>query len=247
MNSGIYPVISGNLSALKRMEVIANNLANINTLGFKKDKVSFESLLSSSTNPPVVPQSTTADPILTREVYSIDYSAGQLNHTGNSLDMAINGDGFFTVSSPEGQAYTRQGHFRLNGAKTLVTSDGYPVLGQNGGEITIRGGKVEIGHKGEIIVDGTTVDTLKIVDFQKPYNLTKTGSTLFVPADPQESPQAATSTVEIQQEYIESSNVDSIGEMVQMLDANRYFDACSKVIQNFDAITGKAANELGRV
>jgi flagellar basal-body rod protein FlgG len=245
MNSGMYSALSGNIAAMKRMDVISNNLANINTPGFKKDMVSFESMLAGNANPPAVPQSTTADPILQKENVYIDYATGPANQTGNVLDLAIDGDGFFTVSTPQGPAYTRQGNFRLTAEGTLVTSDGFPVMGQ-GGEIRIRGTKVEINSKGEISVDGVPSGTIAVVDFPKPYNLTKGGSALFVPADPQAAaPQP--SRGEIRQGHLEASNVDPISEMVQLIETNRYFEACQRVIQGYDNIAGKAANDLGRL
>jgi flagellar basal-body rod protein FlgF len=244
MNSGMYSALSGNLAAMKRMDVISNNLANINTPGFKKDKMTFESLLAGTSNPPAVPQPTTADPILQKENVYIDYAPGPVSQTGNTLDMAIDGDGFFTVSTPQGPAYTRQGNFRLSADGTLVTTDGFPVMGQ-GGEIRIQGSKVAIDAKGEVSVDGGPVGIINLVDFPKPYDLIKSGSALFVPANPQAVPQAAKG--EIRQGHLEGSNVESISEMVQMIETNRYFDACQRAIRSFDDISAKAANDLGRL
>jgi flagellar basal-body rod protein FlgG len=244
MNSGMFAALSGNLAAMRRLDIISNNLANVNTVGFKKDKMSFEGILASTANPPQVPQNTTADPILQKENVYIDYAAGIINQSGNPLDLAIDGDGFFTINTPEGKAYTRQGNFRLAADGTLVTSDGYPVLGQEGA-IRIQGSRIEIDANGEIVVDGTASGKISLVDFEKPYNLTKTGSTLFVPADSQETPKVATS--QIRQGHIEGSNVDSILEMVQMIETNRYFEACSKVIKGFDDMAAKAATELGKI
>jgi len=244
MNSGVYSAISGNLSAMRKLDMISNNLANLNTVGFKKDKMTFEGLLAGSTNPPNVPQGATADPILQRENVYIDYSAGSVIQSSNPLDLAIDGDGFFAVSTPDGTAYTRQGNFRLAADGTLVTSDGYPVMGQEGA-IRIQGGNVEIDSSGAILVDGVANGKISLVDFAKPYNLTRIGSTLFVPAGEQKAMQSASS--HIRQGHVEGSNVDSISEMVQMIETNRYFEACSKVIKGFDDIAAKAANDLGRV
>jgi len=246
MNSGMYSALSGNLTAMRRMEIITNNLANINTLGYKKDKVSFESVLAGSVYPPVVPQSTTADPILQRESITIDYAPGMMNRTGNALDVAIDGDGFFTVAGPEGPAYTRQGSFRMTSDGTLVTVDGFPVIGNDGKNIKVQGGTISIGVKGDVTVDGERVDTLKIVDFPKPYNLRKIGSALFMPEGSKTVPLVATNA-EVRSEYLEASNVDPISEMVQLIDASRYFDSCQRVILAFDGIANKAANELGKL
>ena len=245
MNSGMYAAVSGSLTAMRRLDIISNNLANVNTPGYKKDKMSFEGLLAGTANPPAVPQGKTADPVLQKENIYIDYAAGPTSQSGNPLDLALDGDGFFAVTTPQGTAYTRQGNFRASVDGTLVTVDGYPVQGTGGASIRVQGSQVEINAKGVVTVDGTQAGTISVVDFEKPYTLTKTGNALFVPADSQAPPQA--SNAQVHQGHLEGSNVESITEMVQMIETNRYFEACSKVIQNFDAIANKAANELGRV
>jgi flagellar basal-body rod protein FlgG len=244
MNSGMYSALSGNLAAMKRMDIISNNLANVNTPGFKKDKMAFEGLLSSITTPPMVPPSTTADPILQKDNIFIDYSSGPVAQTGNPFDMAIDGDGFFVVATPDGPAYTRQGNFRLSADGTLVTVDGFPVQGQ-GGAIRVSGSRIEIDSKGVVTVDGTESGTISMVDFPKPYALTKTGSALFVPTDAETIPQPAAGG--LRQSHLEGSNVETITEMVQMIETSRYFDACQRTILSFNDMTSKAANELGRL
>jgi flagellar basal-body rod protein FlgF len=245
MNSGIYPAVSGSLAALSRLDVISNNLANVNTPGYKKDKMSFEGLLAGSVNPPAVPQGKTADPILQKENVYIDYAAGPITQSGNPLDLALDGDGFFAVTTPEGTAYTRQGNFHPAADGTLVTADGYPVQGVGGTAIRIQGSHVEIDAKGAVMVDAAEAGTISVVDFEKPYVLKKIGSALFIPTDPQAAPTATKS--QVLQGHLEGSNVDSISEMVQLIETNRYFEACSKVIKGFDDMAAKAANDLGRV
>ena len=251
MNSGIYPAVSGSLAAMRKMDVISNNLANINTPGYKRDKLTFEGVLAGNVNPPAAPQSMTADPLMQKENIYIDYSSGAISQSGNPLDLALDGDGFIAVTTPEGTAYTRQGNFRTSADGTLVTMDGYPVQGTErdkqgkAAPIKIKGNRVEIDSKGNVIVDSTPAGTISVVDFKKPYTLNKSGASLFVPSDPQATPQPGKALV--RQGFIEGSNVDSIGEMVQMIETNRYFEACSKVIKGFDDIAAKAANELGKV
>lgn len=244
MNSGMYSALSGNLAAMQRMDIISNNLANVNTPGFKKDKMTFEGMLSSVTNPPAVPPSTTADPILQKSNIYIDYASGPVAQTGNPFDMAIDGDGFFTVITPDGPAYTRQGNFRLSADGTLVTADGFPVQGQ-GGPIRISGSRIEIDAKGVITADGTQAGTISMVDFPAPYALTKTGSALFVPMDAESVPQPAKG--ELRQAHLEGSNVETITEMVQMIETSRYFDACQRAILSFNDMTSKAVNDMGRM
>lgn len=244
MNSGLYAALSGGIAAMKRMDIISNNLANVNTPGYKKDQMLFESMLAGNINPPAVPQGSTADPILQKENVYVDYGVGSMAQTGNPLDLAIDGDGFFVVQTPQGQAYTRQGNFRMAVDGTLVTSDGYPVMGQNG-VIRIQGGQVEIDAKGVVTVDGTPSGTIRIVDFPKPYKLTKLSNAQFLPANPQVTPQPATGG--ISQGQLEGSNVETITEMARMIETSRYFEACQRVIKGFDDMTGKAANDLGKM
>jgi len=147
MNSGMYSAVSGNVAAMQRMDVITNNLANINTAGFKKDRMIFDSMLNSAKNMTVAAGTVTDAPVLSGYTIETDYSAGPLKQTGNPLDLSLDGDGFFVVDTPQGKAYTRQGNFHLDGKGQVVTSDGYAVQG-NGGPVTIKGGRLEIDNKG---------------------------------------------------------------------------------------------------
>lgn len=245
MNSGLYAALSGNLAAMRRLDVISNNLANANTAGFKGDRLQFESVLASSKKQAQQPQGTLSDsPVFSNEQFFTDYSQGPMLQTGNTLDVALEGDGFFVVTTPQGRAYTRQGNFHLDSGGRLVTSEGYQV--QGGGPIVINGGQVDIDSKGAILVDGTPVGTLEVVDFQKPYNLQKQGEGLFVPANPQDTPTAVTTTT-VLQGALEGSNVNVVAEMVRLIETTRYFESCQKVVRSYDDITGKAANDLGRI
>jgi len=238
MNSGMYSALSGNLSALRRLDVIANNLANASTAGFKADQIQFESVLAGVKNP------STQDPTLSSERFSTDFSAGGLQKSDNSLDLALDGNGFFVVNTPQGPAYTRQGNFHRSAAGKLVNADGYEVQGQ-GGAISITGGQVEIAANGTVTSDGAASGVLAQVDFPKPYALTKTGGGLFVPADPQATPTPSSAVV--RQGYLENSNVKVIVEMARMIETSRYFESCSKAVKSYDDMANKAANDLGKV
>lgn len=244
MNSGMYSALSGNLMAMKRMDIISNNLANVNTPGYKKERMLFESMLAGSSNPPAVPQGSTADPILLKDDVIIDYAPGTVSQTGNHFDLAIDGDGFFVVSTPDGQAFTRQGNFHLSADGTLVTADGFPVMGQ-GGAIRIQGSSVEIDGQGVVTVDGNPAGTISVMDFPRPYTLNKAAGALFRPSDPKVAPQAAAGA--IRQGHLEGSNVETISEMVQMIETSRYYEACAKVIRGYDDMAAKATTDLGRL
>jgi flagellar basal-body rod protein FlgG len=258
MNSGMYSALSGNLAAMKRLDLIASNLANAATNGFKQDRLAFESVLAGNQNPPAVPSAKTADPVLLQERMLTDYSAGALIQTGNPLDVALQGDGFFAVRTPDGIAYTRQGNFRLSSDGTLVTAHGYPVLSkagdrpEEGQPIVIAsagqagGGKPVVDSQGGITLNGEPVANLALFDFPKPYQLTKVAGTLFM-AKEGVTPQVAGPLTSVAQGSLEQSNVNSIAEMVQMVEASRYFETCQRVVRNFDDMAAKAVNDLARV
>ena len=251
MNSGIYAALSGNINAMKRLDIISNNLANANTPGFKRDRLAFETQLQVASESAVNPSGGgSATPVFSGDRYFTDFAPGPLLQTGNTLDLAIEGDGFFAINTPNGPAYTRQGNFQMDVTGRIVTSDGYPVspevvIPNNATQITVgNDGTVSAYLPGETAP--VTVGTLQVVDFPKPYSLQKMGSALFVPADPQSAPEPATN-VTISQGAIEGANVSTISEMVMLIENSRYFEACTKVVKSFDDMASKAANDLGKV
>lgn len=241
----MYSAVSGNMALMQRMEVIANNLANINTVGFKKDRLIFGTMLDSAKNPTQSAGTVTDSAVLSDGVAETDYSTGPLKQTSNPLDLALDGSGFFVVNTPQGKAYTRQGNFHLDSNGKVVTADGYEVQG-GGGAVTIKGGKVDINGKGEVSVDGQQVATLSLVDFPKPYQLQKIGSAMFVPSDPQATGQTATGT-NVRQGALEDSNVQPLTEMANLIETTRFYESCVKTIQSYDAMANKAVNDLGKV
>ena len=250
MNSGLYAALTGNINAMKRLDVVSNNLANATTAGFKKDRLTFESVLKSANGAAQSPAGGDGIPVFSGDRFYTDFTPGPLQQTGNALDLALEGDGFFAVTTPQGEAYTRQGNFHMDNTGRLMSADGYPlnpeiIIPNNATKITVGSdGTVSAYLPGESTP--TTVGTLQVVDFPKPYALQKIGSALFVPTDPQLKPQPVTETT-ISQGTIEGSNVSVMSEMVQLIEANRYFEACSKVVKSFDDMAAKAANDLGKV
>ena len=178
--------------------------------------------------------------------------------TGNVTDLALLGDGFFVVRTPDGVAYTRQGNFKVTQAGVLVTSDGYPVLSmagdrpEGGQPVTINtdlGGatKFVVDANGNLTFNGETFAQLAIYDFPKPYQLKKLGSALFIPANEEAAARPAPPTTTVAQGSIEKSNVDTVSEMVNMVETSRFFETCQRVIRGFDDMASKAVNELARV
>ena len=225
MISGIYKLIDGSLIHQLRSETISNNLANQNTNAFKKDVISFNQTLTM------------------KYVSEVDFSPGPVRYTGNELDVALEGKGFFNVETPRGIRYTRDGAFSVNAAGMLVTHSGDTVLGQNG-PVKIDGRQVTINSDGQVVVDGTAADTLMLVDFQHPELLGKEGGSVYLHLG-EESEVFTADNVRVKQNYIESSNVNPTEEIIKMMEAFRAFESAQKAIQTIDEITGRIINDQG--
>jgi len=247
MIRGIYTGASGMIAEAMRTDVISNNLANVNTAGFKKEVAvtkDFASMLLSRINDgadaPVI--GSVGLGAMVDEVATI-HTNGAMRNTGNDFDLAIDGKGFFTVETPQGVRYTRNGTFAKNIQGELITQDGYRVLGQDG-PIPIQGNKMLIGDDGGVSVDDNLVGKLRLVEFDNEKQLTKEGSSLFV------LPQgvaAKPATGSVRQGFLEMSNVNVIGEMVNLITNYRTYEVNGKVVQSHDHLLDKAVNEVGRL
>jgi flagellar basal-body rod protein FlgF len=245
MNSGIYTGYSGLRAQSDALEILANNLANLNTTGFKEEKSFFtyinQSLAASQNSGDLnatINQSIQARSFLNNE-------AGSLNATNRNLDIAIAGNGFLAVQTPHGIRYTRNGSLNLNAQSVLTTADGYPVLGANGRAITLGPGKIDIGEEGDVSLDGEKVDRLKIAAFDDVSVLEKEGNSLFISKKGQEAVKS--SDAKIKSGYLEQSNVNPIASIVRMVDIMRHFEAIQKSINLImNDINPKAIDKLGR-
>jgi flagellar basal-body rod protein FlgF len=238
MNSGMYSALSGDVNMMDKLDVVANNLANVNTVGFKKDRLYFSKALDTASQS-LNGGALTDNAIISQTGMFTDYSAGSIQKTDNTFHMALDGDGFFAVKTPQGIAYTRQGNFIRDKNGMLTTIDGYPVQARGGGDISIPAGNVQVDATGKVMVDATAAGSIDVVDFPKPYQLNKINGTMFVPANSQVTPQAATKT-SVMQGYLENSNVNAISEMMQIIDCSRSFESCQRVIKSYDDMSGKA-------
>jgi flagellar basal-body rod protein FlgG len=219
----------------KRYNIIANNLSNLQTTGYKKDVPVFEKVLAERLSSPLAEDS----------VFSATlFQQGDLQSTRNDLDLAIEGEGFFKVKTPAGIRYTRNGSMRLNPDGVLVDSKGQPVLGR-GREITLQGGHITVDKDGTIWTDGKSQEKIDLVSFKDLRGLKKEGGNLFRNEGEQEEIEPTQS--QIHQGILEQSNVNPMEEMVRMIDALRSFESCHKVIQVEDELNGRAVNELARV
>ena len=228
--------VNGLLRQEQRFNLIANNLSNIQTAGFKKDVPVFSKILS---------QSTDRFGGSGNQVSVTLFQQGDLQRTGNELNLAIEGEGFFKVRTPYGVRYTHNGNFALNQAGVLIDGNGFPVMGRRD-EIGLRGGKtIQVQSNGTVQVDGQEVDRISLVTFADLQAIQKEGHTYFRAAEGQEEIEA--SSGQVVQGSLESANVNGTEEMIRLIDAQRSFEACQRVIRAQDELNGKAVNELGRV
>lgn len=246
MSGTIYQAAAGALLQQMRLDMLSNNLANVNTTGFKADLPVFRMESAGTATQSASPSapgrlSPYAPPMEART----DFESGPLARTGNALDVAIVGKGFFEVQAPEGSRFTRKGNFTINEQGALATADGWPVMGQ-GGAITIDGNRVEISDQGEVYVDGEAVDTIRVVDFEEPYDLVKTGDTFFVPAPGVQPQTMEEGESQVAQGFVESSNVNAIRTMTDMIETMRVFESYQRIIRTADDATAKTVNEVGR-
>ena len=219
----------------RRYSVIANNLSNSQTAGFRKDNLVFTKVIDKASNQ--IRGEETGRTL-------ISFQQGELQSTGNPLDVAIDGEGFFKIRTPQGIRYTRAGRFELNKDRTLVNGSGFPVMGR-GGEITLSGKNISIDKEGSVLVDGSTADQLAVVTLPDPNLLKKEGQTLMKLDVPQEEMEEG--EAQVIQGALESSNVNTVEEMMKMLDSLRIYESCMKLIQANDELNAKAVNEIGRV
>jgi len=235
MYKGIYIALSGAILKHKHMDIFAQNIANVNTTGYKKQRISFKDYLV----PSDIPSQAYGEGrvMVTLSGISIDFTQGPLIPTGNPLDFAISGSGFFAL---EGNKYTRNGRFMLDAEGNLITPDGLKVLG-DGGPITLHGSEIEVSDTGEILVDGVSVGRFRIVDFPDRNVLKKVSGGVYYSDAGGEDVNSG-----VRQGYIEGSNVNPVQELIQMIETTREFETYQKMIQAFDEATSKTVNEMGR-
>jgi flagellar basal-body rod protein FlgG len=241
-----------------QMDVLSNNLANVNTTGFKRSRAVFEDLLyqnirqpgaqsSQQTNMPTGLQiGTGVRPVATSRVHT----QGNLQQTGNNLDMAINGAGFFQVQMPDGTSgYTRDGSFRVDAQGQLVTSNGFPVspaitIPPNAQSITIgQDGTVSVTQSGS--AQPANVGTIQLANFTNPAGLESRGQNLFAETQASGAPNTANPGTNghgtLSQGYVETSNVNVVEELVSMIQTQRAYEINSKAIQTSDQMLQKLA------
>lgn len=224
-------------SSQRRLETVARNVANSATPGFRAERV-YEEFLPAQT-----PAGGDAVSPIRRTETATDFSAASLQFTGAPFDLAIAGQGFFVVRDTDALAYVRSAHFIRDAEGRLVDGAGRALQAQNGGDVVIDGGEIEILADGALLQDGVPLARLQIVAPTDFATLVPLGGALF------SAPEDTMITVEeplVRQGMIESSNVETADEMLQMMTAVRQAETAARIIQAYDGLIGQAITSLGR-
>lgn len=266
---GVYAALSGAMAQAQRLDTIANNIANVNTPGFKRDEQTFREFLTNHEKPEEVLDATKI-PNSIESFYDqkgndisfvdnagtyTDHSQGRLVATGGQLDVALDGVGFFEVMTPQGLRLTRQGGFNIDGEGQLVTKEGYPVMAQAepGADpaarvIRLTGeGPVRIAEDGQVFQGNEALGQVAVVEVADRDHLSKIGNG-FYDFKPGAQPEVSNAqNITLRQGFIETSNVNIVKEMTDMITATRTFETAKKAIDAYDSINDKVVNQVGKV
>lgn len=265
MSKGIYTALSGAMAQNQRLETVANNIANVNTTGYKKDTTVFSEYITANEKAPDVIQVPRV-PASIESFYDMqggdkayvnsagtyaEHSQGALKNTGNAFDLAIEGDGFFEVLTPQGVRYTRNGAFKIDGEGRITNSEGHIVLGEGAGAdpaqraLRVSGRNVTVSFNGDIYDGQNQIGRLSVVNIANKDALQKQGSSLFgLKAPYNVAPQPA--NVKIHQGFVEMSNVNIVEEMTNMIVATRAFETNQAAMKAHDQMDEKLVNEVPR-
>jgi flagellar basal-body rod protein FlgF len=246
MNSGYYAACTGLMARTEALETIANNLANASTTGFRASHNVFSSLLQATGDSPLSVLNQDANDYGVLSGTQLDTTQGALVRTGNELDLAMEGPGYFVVQATTGPVYTRGGNFRVSPVGILTTAAGDPVLGDNNRPITIIGGPVSISPDGTISTNGAISGRMKMVEFPPAVDVQTAGGSYYtVPAG---TKAAVATQSQMRQGMLESSNVNPVTSVVELVTAQREVETMRHVLSMFNGELDKtAAQELPRI
>jgi flagellar basal-body rod protein FlgF len=241
----IYTLLSAMKGQQRQMDAVANNLANVNTTGYKGDKVLFREYYNEIAGQDleseeekfahdefISPLSRGGTSFVMPDHVSPSMANGSFKATEKPFDLAIRSEGFFVVETPYGTRYTRNGQFMRDPKGFLTTNSGDKVQGLKG-DIRVNGKDFAVGEDGNITIDGRVVDKLKIMGFPEEDRLTKMGNSYWAPSSSEQKPTIP-EFINIEQRTLESSNVDTVQEMVSMISLNRSYEASQKLMRSLD-------------
>lgn len=252
MVKGLYTAASGMMLQMARQDLIANNIANVSTSGYKKQVAvsrAFPDMLISrmeNGRNRAGYKAMTSTEIGTLgsgaclDTAYIDFSKGNLLNTDNSFDLAMGGEGYFAVDTPQGECFTRSGAFKIDFDGLLVTSQGYPLLDDFDNYIYVED-DFTVDRMGNFMLGGEEAGRIKTVVFDDERQLQKIGDNLFTT----DQEYFAAEHPEVMQGYMEQSNVNAVGEMVRLMNAVRVYETLQKVVQAEDELNQAAINQVG--
>jgi len=244
LNSGYYAACAGLQAQSQTLDLIANNLANISTTGYRGQQPLFRSLLASAQEDFNVPLNRAINNFSALGGSRTDLNAGNLEHTGNALDLAIEGSGFFAIQTKAGTLYTRNGNFQVSPDGHLTTGAGDDVLGDQG-PITLPSGEVSIGPDGTISTDGAVAGKLRVVEFLSDSPPEPAGNSYY--AAPQNAAKPAVNSY-VRQGMLEASNVNPVMAMVDLLLVQRRAEMLERAMSAFNSnLDHIAATDLAKV
>ena len=265
-NKGIYTALSGAVAQNQRLDTIANNIENVNTTGFKKDRQVFKEYLTAAEKVPDVIQ-VPKIPASIESFYDLqsadkgyvdssgtytDMTQGSVRSTGNPLDLAVEGQGFFEVLTPRGVRFTRNGGFKISPQGQLVTRQGYQVLRQGQGApetrtIPISSRNLTVSYNGNIFEGEEQVAQLSVMTIADADALRKEGESLYSVKPNYNMQMTPATDAQVHQGFLETSNVNIVDEMTKMIKTSRNFESLQKAIKAFDSMNGKLVNEVAKV
>ncbi|HUL08985.1 MAG TPA: flagellar basal-body rod protein FlgF [Candidatus Acidoferrum sp.] len=240
-NSG-YIALARQVALDRALDITANNLANLRTSGYKAEKLKFEQFVQQATSPVTPPNEMSS---VVQVGTFTDYRPGDFEQTGNTLDFAIQGDGFFAVQDAAGTRYTRAGSFRLDDTGQLVTQDGLPVLDSGGSAIQVpqETRQIIVSGDGKIAADGNVVGEIGVMQFADPKTLVREGNGLYSSSA---APAQATDA-KVVQGMIEGANVQPVLEITHMMDILRNFQAAQQMVDSQHEMAMNAINKIAKV
>ena len=235
MSSGIFIATAGAVAQSNALDATANNIANATTTGFQADRITFKEHMALAKSPDTQ--------LVSTGTKRVDMMPGAIAQTGNPLDCALEGDGMFAIDTPKGERYTRAGNFKLDDTQTLVTTEGFPVRGENGEHIQLPpdAKSVSIGADGTVNADGEDLGKLELVNF-KSSQLKREGNTLFTASG---KPDETATKPTVRNGMLEASNVNIVRGVVDLVKVSRTYESLMKVIQGYHDVESRAAKELG--
>jgi flagellar basal-body rod protein FlgF len=265
-SKGIYSAVSGAMAQSSRLDTIANNLSNVNTDSFKKDRQVFSEYLSTYERPdthinvPRVPASIESfydmqggdNAYVNPAGTYTNFTQGGLRSTGSPLDVAIEGKGFLEVATPQGLRWTRNGGLQVDGSGRLVTKEGHPVLRAGQGDpsqrmINVVSRNLTISQAGDLFDGGNALGRLAVVEFANTDDLQKVGNSNYALKGNARSQPTPSDESRLHQGFLETSNVNVVEEMTDMIAANRVFEATQQAIKAHDQMDDKLINQAGKV